>query len=486
MNARTDITLNEYRQGASGHAVVIGGSMAGLLAARVLADFFERVTIIERDQFPFGPVPRKGVPQAQHLHALLPRGRVILEELFPGLSEQLIAAGATVTDMANDVAWRTPAGWGARFRSGVTLIPCSRDLLEWTVRRRVSALPRVSFLEECDVTGLLPSGAGVAGVRIRHRSRAGGEGPIENAIEADLVVDASGRGSHAPQWLEALGYPRPQETVINSFLGYASRVYERPAGSPSDWVGLFVQAAPPDVLRGGLVFPIEGNRWQLTLIGLGKDYPPADDAGFLDFARSLATSELYDAVKGATPISPIRVFRATENRLRHYERLERMPEGFVVLGDGACAFNPVYGQGMSAAAVGALALARCVREQRKRQPGGDLRGLTRRFQRALSKANAAPWMLSTGEDFRVRETVGATQPRITRLIHRYMDRVVSLSTREPGVRMALLKVFSLLEPPSTLFRPWVVLRVLKEAFSRAPSQKTPTPSGNLRRQVDTA
>ena len=336
------------------------------------------------------------------------------------------------------------------------------------------------------MTGLLPSGAGVAGVRIRYRNRAGGEDSVETPIEADLVVDATGRGSHAPQWLEALGYPRPQETVINSFLGYASRIYERPTGHLGDWVGMFVQAAPPDVLRGGLLFPIEGDRWQLTLIGLGRDYPPGDEAGFLDFARSLASPALYEAFKDATPLSPIRVFRATENRLRHYERLERMPEGFVVLGDAACAFNPVYGQGMSVAAVGALTLARCVREQRKRRPGGDLRGLTRRFQRELSKANAAPWMLSTGEDFRVRETVGPPQPRITRLIQRYMDRVVSLSTREPDIRLALLEVFGLLKPPATLFRPWVVLRVLKEAFSRAPRQKAATPSGELRRQVDTA
>ncbi|HET9530109.1 MAG TPA: 2-polyprenyl-6-methoxyphenol hydroxylase-like oxidoreductase, partial [Blastocatellia bacterium] len=401
----SDLIKENSGMDGRGHAVVIGGSLAGLLAARVLADHFDRVTVIERDQLPLEPASRKGVPQARHLHVLLARGRLILEEMFPGIMQELAEASAPMADMAADVKWLTPAGWGVRFKSNIGILPTSRDLLEFRVRRRVSAIPGIYFIDECDVTGLTSNAARdrITGLRLNLRTRPHWDTERFNNLQADLVVDAGGRGSKTPKWLEELGYAPPEETVINAFLGYASRIYRQPE-SRRDWQGLYVQAAPPAHTRGGVLFPIEGNRWLLTIVGLGRDYPPTDEAGFLEFARSMRTPIIYDAIKDAEPLSDIYTYRATENRVRHYEHLTRRPEGLIVMGDAACAFNPVYGQGMTTAALGAETLRECIEHQRARH-AGDLTGIEARFQKRLAKANSAAWMLATGEDLRVPQVV---------------------------------------------------------------------------------
>jgi len=445
------------------HALVIGGSMAGMLAARVLSGHFRRVTVVERDRYPEeGPTPRRGVPQARHVHALLKRGRVALEGLFPGIGDELVAAGAPILDMAQDIAWLNPAGWGVRFRSDLAFIAFSRDLLDWHVRRRLTADGRVRFLKGREVTCLIPdaAGTGVAGAGVRQRGRAGGE----EELRAELVVDATGRASRAPEWLETLGYPRPEETVIDAHLGDASRVYRRPAGFRADWKMAFVQAAPPEVTRGALLLPIEGDRWMLTLAGRGGDYPPTDEAGFMEFVRSLRSPIIRDAIEGAEPLSPISGFRQTANRRRHYERLPRQPQNFLVTGDAVCAFNPVYAQGMTIAALGAEVLEACLRE--RRGPDGDLTGLARSFHKRLSKVNKAPWMLATGEDFRVRGVEGGEPNAMNRFMHRYMDRVLELSTGDARVRLALLEVFNLLKPPTAILAPPIAAKVVRQTLVR--------------------
>jgi 2-polyprenyl-6-methoxyphenol hydroxylase-like FAD-dependent oxidoreductase len=451
--------------GESGHALVIGGSMAGLLTARVLSERFERVTVVERDHFPEGPAFRKGVPQSKHLHVFMMRGRMISDKLFPGLSEELEEAGAVPVDSANDFEWLTPAGFAPRFPSGLPLLMCSRELLEWTARARVAALPQVSFLEKTEVTGLLPTpnGKGVAAVEVRSRT-AKDAAESQEPLHADLVVDASGRNSNASKWLEALGYAPPEETYINSHLGYASRTYRRPERFDGDWMGLNAQAAPPEVTRGGVLLPLEGNRWMVTLSGVGGDYPPTDEEGFMDFARSLRTPMLYEAIKDAEPISDISGYRDTENRRRHYEKLSRQPENFLVSGDAASAFNPIYAQGMTTAALGAEVLEECLREQDAVSDAHG--GLSKRFQKKLAKANAASWLLATGEDFRVRGVEGGKATFAARLTHRYMDRVLALSLRDIEVRQTFLEVFHMLKPPTELFEPGIALKVLRGATRR--------------------
>jgi 2-polyprenyl-6-methoxyphenol hydroxylase-like FAD-dependent oxidoreductase len=464
MSAKTNPPID-----GSGHALVIGGSMAGLLTARVLSEHFRWVTIVERDSFPENPGFRKGVPQSRHLHAFMMRGRMISDRLFPGLSEELEEAGAVLMDSAEDFEWLTPAGFAPRFPSRLPLLMCSRDLLEWTVRKRVAALSQVRFLQRTDVTGLLPApdGKGVAAVKVH--SRDGGDG--EEILSTELLVDASGRNSNASRWLETLGYTPPEETYINAHLGYASRIYERPERLDRSWKGINVQATPPLVTRGGALLPLEGNRWMVTLNGVGGDYPPTDEDGFMDFARSLRTPMLYEAIKDAEPLSTISGYRDTANRRRHYEKLSRQPDNFLVTGDAACAFNPVYAQGMTTAALGAEVLGECLRES---GAAGDLTGLSKRFQKRLSKANAGPWLMATGEDFRVRGVEGGEATFATRLTHRYMDRVLALSLQDLGVRRTFLEVFHMLKAPTALFGPGIALKVLRGGTRRVTEEEQTT------------
>ena len=464
---------------SKGHAVVVGGSIAGLLAARVLSEHFRWVTLIERDRFPDGPEPRKGIPQARHVHVLLKRGRIILGQLFPGLDNELVALGAPVVDIAADAAWLTPAGWGVRFYSDLDTISFGRDLLDWRIRRRLGICTNVRFLEEHEVTELLANvnGTGIAGVRVSPCNQLNRRS--EQLLYADLVVDASGRGSQAPRWLEALGYPRPRETKVHAHLGYASRIYQRLARFECDWKVVFVQTAPPNFMRGGALFPIEGDRWIVTLAGGDSDYPPTDEAGFLEYARSLRTPLLYKAIKDAKPLSPIHRYLATENRRRHYEKLSRMPDNFLVTGDATCAFNPIYGQGMTTAALGAMALDECLREQRRLKTDGNLAGFNRRFQKKLAKVNSAPWMLATGEDLRYRGTEGGRPDFLTRLLHRYMDRVTLLSTKDARVRSVLLEVLGILKPPAALFGPVIALKVLRQAVTQLMVEEEQKPEHKL-------
>ncbi len=449
------------------HAIVIGGSMAGLWAARVLADHFERVTVIERDRFPLTPEPRKSVPQAHHVHVLLTQGQRVLERLFPGLDAELAAAGAPSVIWTSECLIHGRDGWAPRYPSELVTRTCSRYLLEWHVRRRLATSPSVHFLERCAVTGLLSDAdrKAVTGVLFRRWQQVEASNQVES-LTANLVVDASGRNSRTPTWLQALGYEPPKETTINAFLGYASRWYQRPPGLQADWKALLLFPRPPDIPAGGIIYPVEGDRWVVTLAGIARHYPPTDEAGFMDFARHLRVPHLYEAIKDAQPLTPIYGYRRTDNRLLHYERLARWPEGFVVLGDAVCAFNPVYGQGMTTSALGALALDRLLHERRQHHSDGDLRGLGRRFQRQLAKVNATPWLMATSEDFRWPTTEGGRPGSLTRFMHGYLDWVVRAMEVNPVVSLVFWEVTHLLKPPIALLHPRVVTRVLAGLWAR--------------------
>jgi 2-polyprenyl-6-methoxyphenol hydroxylase-like FAD-dependent oxidoreductase len=429
-----------------------------MLAARALSVHFDAVTLLERDRFPEAPATRKGLPQGRHAHVLLECGRAALERLLPGLTTELVRAGAEPLDFTRDVAWMGPSGWYARFPGDLRLLACTRDLIDWAVRSRVAALPNVRIQQGADVAGLIRGWrdpARVAGVRLRSRT-AGADGSSRRLeTVADLVVVAGGRHSRLPDWLAGLGYEPPGETVVNSFQGYASRLYRPPAGFAPDWKALYVQQAPPGDPRGGLVSPVEGGRWLVSLVGGDGDYPPTDEAGFLAFARSLRSPALYEAIAGAEPLTPIAGQRATENRLRHYDRLGRLPDGVVAVGDAVCAFNPVYGQGMSAAALGAEVLDGWLREELSHRGPG--RG--RVFQRRLSRATAAAWELSAGADYLFRTTEGPPQGRVARLTGGYLAGVMRAATRRPWVRQRLAEVFHLLRPPAALFGPGGLARL---------------------------
>jgi len=438
---------------SSQQAVVIGGSVAGLLAARVLADHFERVTIIERDRLPENPTIRSGVPQAHHLHVLLARGHVILESLFPGLDAELDQAGAPMIEWGYDTSGLGRNGWLPRFHSGIKTRSVSRALLEWHVRQRLTQGYAIEFMPETQVNNLVANEDKLTIIGLDVQARGGAR--EQKRLLADLIVDASGRTSHTPEWLQAFGYDTPEETHVNSYLGYSTRWFKKPAGFQADRKGLIIANTPPDGLRAGALWEVEGSQIVVTLVGVNRDYPPTDESGFLDFARSLPDGAIYEAINDAEPISDIYGYQRTANRLRHYERLALWPERLVVLGDAACAFNPVYGQGMTTGALGALELDGCLRDAT-----GNLNGLGARFQKRLAKATSIPWLMATGEDLRYPATEGQRPGWPTRLVQKYIDRVQLVLPLDTHVAQTFFEVMNLLKPPTALFQPIIAVKVL--------------------------
>jgi 2-polyprenyl-6-methoxyphenol hydroxylase-like FAD-dependent oxidoreductase len=460
------------------HAVVIGAGMGGLATAQALSRHFERVTVVERDDLPSRATQRSGIPQARHLHVLQPGGLAALERLLPGFRAELVGSGAVRLMAPRDVCWLSAAGWMRPFdHEPLEMLSATRDLIEWVTRRLVMDTPQVIVRCGLEVTGLVvadPPAAGggprVRGVGIRPRGATTPE-PTESIV-ADLVVDASGRRSHAPDWLAAVGYERPEESTVDAELAYATRIYRRSGDDAGGWKAVFLQARPPHTRRMGVLFPIEGDRWMLTVAGTNGEVPPTDERGFLEFTQGLRSPVIADIVERLEPLSPIVGYRRTENRRRHYESLP-MPDGFVVVGDAACAFNPVYGQGMSAAALTAEALDRCLADHLARH--GVVAGVSAVAQRAVARANAGAWMVATGGDLRYPETRGGRVGAPDRLIRRYLDRVVATAAVDPVVNAAFFDVVGLLAQPMSLMRPALMARVLGRRHEAPPSDISPAP-----------
>lgn len=433
------------------HAVVIGASMSGLLAARVLSDHFERVTLLERDEVVDDPLPRKGQPHARHLHALLAQGLRLFDGYFPALRADLTAHGVVFGDMGQDIRWFAFGGYRKPFPSGMIGALMSRPFLEQRVRRLVQAIPNVTIRSGANVDSPVttPDKARVTGLRLKNPDGTPGE-----TLEADLVVDTSGRGSATPRWLEELGYAKPDESVVTVNMGYATRVFRRKPGELEGAKLLMVASSPPGPERACNVFPVEGERWMVTETGWGGDYPPNDEAGFLEFARSLPAPDAYDMIRRLEPISDIIQHRLPSNLRRHYERLGRFPERYLVLGDAVSSFNPVYAQGMTSAAMQVAALDAGLRER----PGLD--GLWRRVFPGIAKAVDRPWRLAAGEDFRMRATTGPKPPG-TDLINPYVARVHRATHRDPVVYGVFLEVMNLVRPATSLMSPGIVWRVLR-------------------------
>ncbi len=446
------------------HALVIGGSIAGLTAARVLTDHFDHVTIVERDQLSEQPIYRKGVPQGRQPHAILLGGLRVLEQQFPGITEQLEVAGAVPLNLGADVLIHLLGRWRVRYPSAYTVLAVTRPLLEGTIRRRLAANPRLTFVQGVEATGLCTDEARtrVTGVQLRRR---GGEAM---QIEADLVVAATGRSSRASEWLTALGFPAPRETVVDAKPGYATRLYRFPKPPAFDWKAMYLQPLAPDQQRGAIFMKVEDEQWQATLIGMAGDYPPTDEDAFLEYARTLPVPEFLNAIQSAEPISPIWGYRRMENRLRHYEDLPRYLENFLVCGDAVYAFNPAYGQGMSVAAIASMKLDDCLQRQ-----GADLTGLAARFQKELIKVIDAPWQLATGQDRDWLKGTDASSDRLARLVQGYFRRVLETMMHDAKVAEAFLAVQQMLTLPTRLFYPDVLWRTLRPRNRTLPAFKTP-------------
>ena len=440
-------------------AVVIGASMAGLLAARALADFYGTVTVLERDAFPVADIPRKGVPQGRHAHGLLARGRTVIERFFPGWTDEVVASGGIRGDIAGDVNW---VGHGVTLKSApsdLIGLLASRPVLEGHVRRRLLALPNVRAIENCAVQGLIASedNSRIKGVRAKI-------GNIEQIIEADLVVDASGRGSSSPAWLEGLGYAPPVEEKIEIGIGYTTRTYRRRPGDLNGKTAVVIAGSGPNWRNGVVLYQTE-DTWIVSVGGFFGDLAADDDMLFAAYCGSLPTPEIYDIVAHAEPLSDFVSYRYPANLRRRYEKLSAFPNGYLVFGDAVCSFNPVYGQGMTVAAQEAALLQQCLE--------ADDADLARRFFAAATAAIDVPWDIAVGNDLRHPKVQGP-RPAKVRFINWYIGKLHMAARHDAVLANAFLRVANLEAPPTLLLSPANVLRVIRGNFARREPARTET------------
>ena len=428
------------------HAIVIGASMGGLLAARVLSDFYETATVLERDELPAADTPRKGVPQAHHTHGLLARGAAILEEFFPGYKAEVVTqSGGLLGDLADDVIWIGHNATLANGKSELIGLAASCPVLEGHVRRRLMSLPNVRIIQNCAVQGLASDTARktVTGVR----ACVGGKPDV--TLYADLVVDATGRGSSSAAWLEELGYKAPPNETIEVGLGYLTRKYRRRSTELGGKLGIVVAGSAPN-WRNGVILAQENDRWTVSVGGYFGDDAPRDDQGFLAYLATLPTPEIHDVVAEAEPLTNYDRYRFASSVRRRYERLARFPENYLVFGDAICSFNPLYGQGMTVAAEEAQTLQQCL--------SAGSNDLARRFFKAAANIVDTPWDISVGNDLRHPQVKG-TRPPMLRFINWYIAKLHVAAARDSTLARAFLEVANMTIPLRSLLRPAIAWRV---------------------------
>ncbi len=434
------------------HAVVLGASMAGLVAARVLAEFYESVTVVERDELPDTAANRRGVPQGRHAHALLGRGSLILGDLFPGFGDELVAAGVPAFDYSDlSKASFSLAGHRGGTEGRFTTVPPlyipSRPLLESLVRRRVRETPNITFLTGHDAGELTSTSSQnrITGVRVVSHDGAG-----ERTVEADLVVDATGRAGRTPAVLEAMGYSRPAEDKVTVHVVYSSQLLRMPPGTLRE---MLVASTPiPGRPTGMALFGCEDDTWMFTAFGMAGREPPTEPDDRLAFVEAITPPHVMEALRNAEPLSEICRYRYPENRWRRYDKMKRFPAGLIVIGDAVANFNPIYGQGMTVAALQAVALRDCLSRGES--------DLARRYFRAAAKPIGVAWQFATGADLSQPEVEGR-RSLMTRVANSYVDRLLTASETNNAVGEQLIRVTGLIDPPTRLLRPKFMYRVAR-------------------------
>jgi 2-polyprenyl-6-methoxyphenol hydroxylase-like FAD-dependent oxidoreductase len=441
---------------STGSAVVVGGSMGGLLAARALSDTYARVVVIDRDRLPIQVANRRGVPQGRQLHVLLARGREAFDELFPGLTEELKSRGAPLVDLHGRVHWYNDGYLMRQAPSSLFAVGISRPLLEHAVRARVAALPGVEFLSMTEVLGLTstPDRSRVTGVRVLPNGADAGEA---YTIDADLIVDAGGRASRTPLWLDQLGYPRAVEELVRVDVTYVTRTYRREPQHIGGLLGVLTNAVPGRP-RAAIIAVREEDQFAVAFAGMLGEEPPTDDEGMAEFARSLVGSEYAEVLRGAVPTSEPVKMRFPASIRRRYERLRRFPDGYLVVADALCSFNPIYGQGMTVASLEALLLRQLL--------AGGTEDLAPRFFRGAARLIDAPWSIAVGTDLRFPEVVGRRTAKV-RFVNAYVHRLHRAATADPVLGAAFIRVLNLIDPPTSLLAPGIMLRVLRGVFRGA-------------------
>ncbi|MEU0355256.1 NAD(P)/FAD-dependent oxidoreductase [Streptomyces cyaneofuscatus] len=432
--------MPHHLQGDS-RAVVIGAGISGLLTAHVLAGYYNRVTVIERDDLPLTPHQRKGVPQGTHVHALFARGLEALEDLLPGFQAALADSGAHRIDMGRDLALATPYGWGSRRFANLPAVGASRPLIEHVIRQHVMTSPHITLLTGHRATSLCGGPNHLDAVEVSTSSTEG-----SRQLPSDLVADAAGRTSQVGKWLTELGCPVPKTVTVDAHVGYATRIF-RSARPPTHWRACYSLPLGPHTPRGGVLAPIEDDRWIVTLTGPGENRPTTATDDFLPFARTLSTPLIADFIADAEPLTPVRGSHATANHRRVGHPAAR-PDNLLITGDSACALNPVYAQGMTVAALSSLALRACLTRSDGR-PGT----LARHFHQAQRSIQRRPWLLATAADNRHPTTTGARPTPLHAVAGHGLDRLLLAGTHSPEAQHRFLAVMAMTASPATIIRP---------------------------------
>lgn len=455
--------INQFVASRAGHggvsgarAIVIGAGTSGLICAAAAARHFREVTVLDRDRLPPDATWRRGAPHVRHLHILLDAGRNIYERLLPGITNDLVGHGARQIDVASDLLWHYCGDRIPRIASGLRIFSQSGELLEWTLRRKVNEMPNVRFQDRTGVTGLVTQGSQVRGVRL----------DTGEAAAADLVIDASGRNSHSPAWLEQAGFGRVRITELPVDVGYSTcRLTGNLDAPPQRWRAVLVHPKRPD-RRYAALLPIEEGHWLAMLAGWHGDHPPSDYAGFRDWSRTLAVPDLNHFVRSNEIVGPIHQWRFAANLRRHYECLRGMPDGLIVVGDAVASINPLFAQGMAHGALGAAALDQALTLQRGAIGAKTVAGLSRRFQKSYARLTDQCWLYATAGDLSSAHELNGRYS-LTRVIGWYASKFVEFARRDEIAAGQLLETWHMLQPPSSLLHPRLLLRMLARGWRPA-------------------
>ncbi|MBB4909388.1 NAD(P)/FAD-dependent oxidoreductase [Actinophytocola algeriensis] len=449
---------------AGSRAVVLGGSIAGLFAARVLADAYDEVQIVDRDKLVGVKGPRRFCPQSHQANGLLARGVQVMEELFPGLTQEMIDNGVPTGDLSGSCRWYAR---GLRLKQGhgnLQTLGVIRPLFEYYIRERVQKIPNVVFVEEHDILGLTATAdnSRITGVKVQHRNES-----TDKVIEADLVIDATGRGSRTPVWLEQLGYERPEEERKKIDLGYVTQHFKlRPGVNPFEGDVAINQIAHAAAPRGNVFFLVEDGRLELTTYGILGDHPPTDQAKLYEWLKSLPAKDVYETLRYADPVDKPVPFKFPTTLRRHYQKLRRFPEGLLVTGDAVTTFNPVYAQGMSVAALCALTL-------RSHLHSGAAPVPTDYFRDLAKEAIDAAWQMTNTIDLSLPGVPGERSLQV-RFANWYLKRVQTAATHDGSITAKYFTAAGLVAPPESLMRPGFMLKVLwKSLFGPSKESRQP-------------
>jgi 2-polyprenyl-6-methoxyphenol hydroxylase-like FAD-dependent oxidoreductase len=439
-------------------AVVIGAGMGGLAAAKAVAPFFDKVTVLERDALPEAAAPRMGTPQASHAHALLGSGERALQELFPGIGSDFRKAGAVILRDPDVVFERPGYDPFPRRDFGFETASLSRPAIERVCRRRLEAEPNVDIRPRARVVGLVASADRGTVTAVSYED----EREAAHELKADLVVDASGRAVPTLSFLDSIGAPKPRQTEIGVDVGYASAIFE-PSDASRDWIGLFHFGMPPGEGRGALIFPIENDRWMVSVGRRPSGEMPSDIESLVAYTKTLRTPTAWEALRTAKPVTDVSRYGFPASLRRHFQELD-LPRGLIPIADSICRFNPLFGQGMSVAAMEAIMLGKLLAARRSAQDPLD--GLGADFLAAIQDTLEAPWGVAIS-DFAYAHTTGERPPDLAQRLQ-YSQALLHLAAQDADVHRLMVEVSQLMKPQSALGEPAIVERA-RALMSPAPS-----------------